>query len=69
MKQFFEEYGGVALGILAVLVLIAMVSPIGDAIKTSLTSVTETFATKMNSGIDNATDVVDSTITNIANAA
>lgn len=27
MKQFFEEYGGVSLGILAVLVLIAIVSP------------------------------------------
>lgn len=27
MKQFFEEYGGVSLGILAVLVLIAIVNP------------------------------------------
>ena len=27
MKRFFEEYGGVSLGILAVLVLVAIVSP------------------------------------------
>ena len=66
MKQFFEEYGGVALGILAVLVLIAMVSPIGDAIKTSLTSVTSTFAEKMDNGIKTATEAVDGTITNAA---
>ena len=66
MKQFFEEYGGVALGILAVLVLIAMVSPIGEAIKTSLKSVTDTFASKMTSGINTATNAVDGTITNVA---
>lgn len=54
MKQFFEEYGGVALGILAVLVLIAMVSPIGTVIKNSLTGVTNNFANKMNTGLDNA---------------
>ena len=54
MKQFFEEYGGIALGILAVLVLIAMVSPIGTVIKNSLTGVTKNFANKMNTGLDNA---------------
>lgn len=54
MKQFFEEYGGVALGILAVLVLIAMVSPIGTAIKTSLTGVTNSFSNKMTNGLSNA---------------
>lgn len=54
MKQFFEEYGGVALGILAVLVLIAMVSPIGTAVKTSLTSVTNSFSNKMTNGLNNA---------------
>lgn len=54
MKQFFEEYGGIALGILAVLVLIAMVSPIGTVIKNSLTGVTNNFANKMNTGLDNA---------------
>lgn len=54
MKQFFEEYGGVALGILAVLVLIAMVYPIGTVIKNSLTGVTNNFANKMNTGLDNA---------------
>ena len=66
MKQFFEEYGGVALGILAILVLIAMVSPIGETIKTSLKSVTDTFADKMTNGINTATNAVNSTITNAA---
>lgn len=54
MKQFFEEYGGIALGILAVLVLIAIVSPIGTVIKNSLIGVTNNFANKMNTGLDNA---------------
>lgn len=54
MKQFFEEYGGVALGILAVLVLIAMVSPIGTTIKTSLTGVTNSFSSKMTNGLGSA---------------
>ena len=34
MKRFFEEYGGVSLGILAVLVLVAIVSPVGGGSKT-----------------------------------
>ena len=34
MKQFFEEYGGVSLGILAVLVLVAIVNPVGGGSKT-----------------------------------
>ena len=63
MKQFFEEYGGVALGILAVLVLIAMVSPIGNAIKGSLTGITNSFSDKMDAGLTNATNSVDTTIT------
>lgn len=54
MKQFFEEYGGVALGILAVLVLIAMVSPIGTVIKNSLTGVTNSFSNKMTEGLNNS---------------
>lgn len=33
MKQFFEEYGGVSLGILAVLVLVAIVNPVGGGQK------------------------------------
>ena len=64
MKQFFEEYGGVALGILAVLVLIAMVSPIGNAIKGSLTGITNSFSQKMNAGLNTATESVDATISN-----
>ena len=36
MKRFFEEYGGIALAILVVLVLIAILSPVGGKIKGSL---------------------------------
>lgn len=55
MKHFFEQYGGVALGILALLVLIAMITPVGNIIKTSLQGTVETFS----SGIDNQTDNMD----------
>lgn len=54
MKQFFESYGGVALGILALLVLIAMITPVGNIIKTSLQSTTNKFASSMNSQMDDA---------------
>lgn len=52
MKQFFEQYGGVALGILALLVLIAMITPVGNIIKTSLQGTVQTFS----SGIESQTD-------------
>lgn len=55
MKQFFEQYGSVALGILALLVLIAMITPVGNIIKTSLQGTTETFSTKMESQTDTMT--------------
>ena len=48
MKQFFEQYGGIALGILALLVLIAMITPMGNIIKTSLQGTVDTFSTKIN---------------------
>lgn len=52
MKQFFEQYGAVALGILALLVLIAMITPVGNIIKTSLQGTVQTFS----SGIKSQTD-------------
>lgn len=52
MKQFFEQYGGVALGILALLVLIAMITPVGNIIKASLQGTVQTFS----SGIESQTD-------------
>lgn len=55
MKQFFEQYGVVALGILALLVLIAMITPVGNIIKTSLQGTTETFSTKIESQTDTMT--------------
>lgn len=36
MKQFFEEYGGIALGVLALILLIVMVSPLKNAINFNL---------------------------------
>lgn len=48
MKQFFEQYGAVALGVLALLVLIAMITPVGNIIKTSLQGTTNKFASSMN---------------------
>lgn len=54
MKQFFEQYGAVALGILALLVLIAMITPVGNIIKTSLQGTSNKFATSMNGQLDTA---------------
>ena len=62
MKRFFEEYGGIALTILAVLVLIAIVSPVGGKIKESLTGVAKGFGEKMNSGLTDSEFNVDGTI-------
>lgn len=54
MKQFFEQYGGVALGILALLVLIAMITPVGNIIKTSLQGTVHKFSTSINAQTDDA---------------
>ena len=60
MKQFFEQYGGVALGILALLVLIAMITPVGNIIKTSLQGTVQTFSTKMDGQVDTMTESMES---------
>lgn len=62
MKRFFKEYGGIALAILAVLILIAIVSPVGKGVKNSLTGVANNFASKMNSGLVDSDFNVDGTI-------
>lgn len=54
MKQFFEEYGGIALAILVVLVLIAILSPVGGKIKGSLKEVTKGFDDKMKNGMNSS---------------
>lgn len=54
MKQFFEQYGGVALGILALFVLIAMITPVGNIVKTSLQSTVQTFSAQINAQTDSA---------------
>ena len=54
MKKFFEQYGGVALGILAVLVLIAMITPVGNIIKTSLQGIVNKFSNSMTNQLDAA---------------
>lgn len=54
MKKFFEEYGGVTLGICAVLVLIAMVTPVGAKVKDSLTNIVSGFSSGLVNGIKGA---------------
>lgn len=64
MKQFFEEYGGVALGILALLVLIAMITPVGNIIKTSLQGIVNKFSTSMNNQLEAAMSATANAQTN-----
>lgn len=64
MKQFFEQYGAVALGILALLVLVAMITPVGNIIKTSLQGATETFSAKIESQHDDALEATAKLIKN-----
>lgn len=54
MKKFFEQYGGVALGILALLVLIAMITPVGNIIKTSLQGTVNKFSGSMHEQLGDA---------------
>ena len=54
MKRFFEEYGAIALAILAVLVLIAIVSPVDGKIKESLTGTAKGFDEKMTNGLNSS---------------
>ena len=49
MRKFFQEYGSVALGILALLVLIAMITPVGNLVKTSLQGTVHKFSTSIDS--------------------
>lgn len=64
MKQFFEQYGGVALGILALLVLIAIITPVGNIIKTSLQSTVHTTAAGIESQTDTMTESMNAAFTN-----
>lgn len=65
MKQFFEQYGGVALGILALLVLIVVITPVGNIIKTSLQGTVHKFSSSINTQTDDMTNQM----TNIMNSA
>ena len=67
MKQFFEQYGAVALGILALIVLIAMITPVGNIIKTSLQGTVQTFSTKMNGQADTMSSSLDSIMESTTN--
>lgn len=64
MKQFFESYGAVAFGILALLVLIAMITPVGNIIKTSLQGTVQTFSTKIDGQTDTMTESMSVAFTN-----
>lgn len=67
MKQFFEQYGAVALGILALLVLIAMITPVGNLVKTSLQGTVQTFSTSIESQHEDALNATSAMVTNIGN--
>ena len=67
MKQFFENYGAVALGILALLVLIAMITPVGNIIKTSLQGTVHKFSSSINSQVDDDLKATEVIINNIGN--
>ena len=54
MKSFFEEYGLVILGILAVIVLICMVSPLGTTIQSSLNDIVTGFDTSVDTAVGEA---------------
>ena len=54
MKKFFENYGGVTLGICSVLVLVAMVTPVGAKVKDSLTNIVSGFSSGLVNGIKGA---------------
>lgn len=64
MKQFFEQYGAVALGILALIVLIAMITPVGNIIKTSLQGTVQTFSTRIDNQTNTMTESMNAAFTN-----
>lgn len=53
MKAFFEEYGFIALSAIVVVILIALATPVGDAIKSSVMSLVGKFSTTTNTLVDN----------------
>ena len=58
MKSFFEEYGLVILGILAVIVLICMVSPLGTTIQNSLKDIVTGFDGSVDQAVTDAFEKV-----------
>lgn len=64
MKQFFEQYGAVVLGILALLVLIAMITPVGNIVKTSLQGTAHKFSSSINSQTDTMTSDMEKMLEN-----
>lgn len=54
MKSFLEEYGYAILGVIVVIVLIAMVTPLGKVIKSALANVVNNFSAKTQNKLDGA---------------
>ena len=52
MKKFFKEYGAIILGVLIISLLIAMISPVGQKIKNSLTNTASNFDIALIDGFD-----------------
>ena len=61
MKSFFEEYGFIALAAIVVVLLIAMATPVGTAIKNSVLGLVDKFGSTTNDLVNEmANDAKDS---------
>ena len=56
MKSFFEEYGFVILAAVVVIALIAMASPVGEAVEDNMKSIVNGFGSKVASQITSETE-------------
>lgn len=64
MKKFLEEYGYAIVGIVVVICLVAIVTPVGKNIKTQLTDMIGNFASKTSEKADSSLDAIDITSIN-----
>lgn len=66
MKSFLEEYGFAILAAIVVIVLIMMATPVGNAIKTSLQNVVNSFTNAADHGIGTMNTQMQEMIENAA---
>ena len=56
MKKFMEEYGFIALSVVVVVLLVSFCTPVGAAVKESITELVEKFTVGTNAVTDSALD-------------